>query len=236
MAYNKEISIKDLEKTKFSYTIGEVKTNIPWLRPERQRIIHFLQSAQVKPIRKKYHISIIGACLWDMNNTWDVDLVLRPINDYMPSGVNSFLQIEKDMYTLYHTAFNDWKLLLDIAFRVGSHKLPSKEQIESYNKDVNWVDEYTYPTDTPYVYKIGYIKKIVNSSKKETILYDTDKYPENIKVTDFHLTKVKSISTFPTKVIKKIINAVEPHHILSSISVEDFINMDQQRFDKFKNV
>ena len=63
-----------------------------------------------------------------------------------------------------------------------------------------------------------------------------EKYPENIKVTDFHLTKVKSVSTFPTKVIKKIINAVEPHHILSSISVEDFINMDQQRFDKFKNV
>ena len=37
-------------------------------------------------------------------------------------------------------------------------------------------------------------------------------------------------------VIKKIINAVEPQHILSSISVEDFINMDQKRFDKFKNV
>ena len=236
MGFGTQIKIEDIDKTKFSYRIGEVSTKTPWLRPEYQRIVYFLQSAQAKPILKKYKIHIIGSCLWDMSSTWDVDLLMCPLNGFMPSSLEDFLQIEKDMYTLYHTAFNDWKLLLDIAFRTEDHKLPKKELIESYNIDKNYIDEYTYPTDIPYTYKIGYVKKIIGNEISETVLYDNEKFPNNKRVTGFHLTRVMTAPSFPNKVIKKIMEAKDPLFILSSMPIEQFITLGPEGFAKFRNI
>jgi len=226
MAYNLAIDLDKVNEIEFSYQVGIVKTTIPWNRPTYDVIKKFLRDDIVQSILKKYDAYIIGAILWDISKTWDVDISLKNKNDNHPNTLEEFTILENDLHILYDIALNKYSILVDIHYRTGGHELPTKKEIIEYNfGNFEKMNEWIYPSYISFLYRIGYTKKVVGDSVSETILYDNEFFPLNEKLTNSYLTKVSIKYPLKNKIIKRIMNSTK-EVIIPSIKVEEYLSMD----------
>ena len=226
MAYNLTIDLDKINEIKFSYQVGIVQTTTPWNRPSYDVIKKFLRDDIVQSVLKKYDAYIIGAVLWDISKTWDVDIFLKNKNDNHSNTLEEFTILENDIHILYDIALNKYSILVDIHYRTGSHELPTKQEIIDYNfGNFEKMNEWVYPSNISFLYRIGYTKKVVGDSVSETILYDDELYPLNEKLTNSYLTKVSIKYPLKNKIIKRIMNSTK-EVIIPSIKVEEYLSMD----------
>lgn len=226
MAYNLTIDLDKINEIKFSYQVGIVQTTIPWSRPRYDVIKNFLRDDIVQSVLEKYDAYIIGAALWDISKTWDVDIFLKNKNGSHPNILEEFTILENDLHILYDIALNRYSILVDIHYRTGSHELPTKQEIIDYNfGNFEKMNEWVYPSNISFLYRIGYTKKVVGDSVSETILYDNEFFPLNEKLTNSYLTKVSIKYPLKNKIIKRIMNSTK-EVITPSIKVEEYLNMD----------
>mgnify|MGYP000321040269 CR=1 FL=1 len=103
--------------------------------------------------------------------------------------MEDFIILENDLCSLYDIALNKYSILVDVHYRTGEHKLPTKQQIIDYNvENFENINKWIYPQDISFLYRIGYTKKIVGDSVSETILYNDEIFPLNEKMNAlFHL-------------------------------------------------
>lgn len=226
MAYELTIDSNKINETKFSYQVGIVRTVIPWNRPTYDAIKRFLRDDIVQLVLKKYDAYIIGAILWDISKTWDVDIFLKNKNGNHPNTLEDFIILENDLHSLYDIALNKYSILVDVHYRTGEHKLPTKQDLIDYNvENFENINEWIYPQDISFLYRIGYTKKIVGDSVSETILYNDEIFPLNEKLTSSYLTKIVIKYPLKNKIINRIMNSTK--EILTSyFKVEDYLTMD----------
>ena len=226
MAYELTINLDKINEIEFSYQVGIVRTKIPWNRPTYDVIKKFLRDDTVHSILKKYDAYIIGAILWDISKTWDVDISFTNKNGNHPNTLEEFIILENDLYSLYDIALNKYSILIDVYYRTMEHKLPTKQELISYNnfRDNENISDWTYEQETAPIFKIGYNKKVIGDSTSETILYDMEKFPLNKKLTNLHLVKAKPLP-YPKKVINRIMNS-KKEFLTSYFTVEEYLTMD----------
>ena len=161
-----------------------------------------------------------------MSKTWDVDIFLKNKNDNHPNTLEEFTILENDIHILYDIALNKYSILVDIHYRTGSHELPTKQEIIDYNfGNFEKMNEWVYPSNISFLYRIGYTKKVVGDSVSETILYDNEFFPLNEKLTNSYLTKVIIKYPLKNKIIKRIMNSTKDV-IIPCIKVEEYLSMD----------
>ena len=226
MAYELTIDLDKINNIKFSYQVGIVQTTIPWNRPTYDAIKKFLRDDIVQSVLKKYNAYIIGAVLWNISETWDVDIFLTDQNGNHPNTLEEFIILENDLHILYDIALNKYSILVDVHYRTGEHKLPTKQQIIDYNVEkFENINEWIYPQDISFLYRIGYTKKVVGDSVSETILYNNEFFPLNEKLTNYYLTKVTIEYPLKNKIIKRIMNSTK-EILTPCIKVEDYLSED----------
>jgi hypothetical protein len=226
MAYKLAIDLDKINEIEFSYQVGTVKTTTPWNRPTYDAIKKFLRDDIVQSVLKKYNAYIMGAILWDLSKTWDVDISLKYQNGNHPNTLEEFVILENDLYSLYDIALNKYSILIDVYYRTMEHKLPTKQELISYNnlRNIENINDWTYEQETAPIFKIGYNKKVIGDSTSETILYDIEKFPLNKKLTNLHLVKAKPFP-YPNKVISRIMNSTK-EVLTSYFTVEEYLSMD----------
>jgi hypothetical protein len=226
MAYNLTVDLNKINEIKFSYQVGIVKTTIPWNRPTYDAIKKFLRDDIVQSVLKKYNAYIIGAILWDISKTWDIDIFLKNKDGNHPNTLEEFIILENDLHILYDIALNKYSILVDIHYRTGSHKLPTKQELIEYNfGNFEKMNEWIYPQDISLLYRIGYTKKVVGDSVSETILYNAEFFPLNEKLTNSYLTKVVIKYPLKSKIINRIMNSSK-EVLTSYFTVEEYLSMD----------
>ena len=226
MAYELTIDLDKINNIKFSYQVGIVQTTIPWNRPTYDAIKKFLRDDIVQSVLKKYDAYIIGAVLWNISETWDVDIFLTDQNGNHPNTLEEFIILENYLHILYDIALNKYSILVDVHYRTGEHKLPTKQQIIDYNVEkFENINEWIYPQDISFLYRIGYTKKVVGDSVSETILYNNEFFPLNEKLTNSYLTKVTIEYPLKNKIIKRIMNSTK-EILTPCIKVEDYLSED----------
>jgi hypothetical protein len=139
------------DKTNFFYQRGVVQTTTPWDRPTYQRIKEYFQTIKDSTeILNEYKFYLIGGVLFDMNKTWDVDIMLR-------GPVKNYELLEGYMNILYDIAFNQFKLLLDIQWL--SDDLP--------NYTIEYLKNFEQESNKLRYIKLGYAKKVVGEEMSE---------------------------------------------------------------------
>jgi len=225
MAYELTIDLNKINEIEFSYQVGTVRTTIPWNRPTYDAIKRFLRDDIVQSVLKKYDAYIIGAVLWDISKTWDVDIFLTNQNGDHPNTLKDFIILENDLSTLYDIALNKYSILVDVHYKTGNHKQPTKQELIDYNfGNFEKMNEWVYPSSISFLYRIGYTKKVVGDSVSETILYDNEIFPLNEKLTNSYLTKVKG-NSLKNKIINRIMNSTK-EVLTHCIKIEDYLTMD----------
>jgi len=143
----------------FYYQIGEFSTETIWSRPSWIKIRRFLIELRKTKIYKKYKIVLYGGIMYDINNTWDLDIQL------ISEKLDSYDELENDLYFIYDIALNRHKLLVDVGFFY-----------KEWNSNITRTDFYSKNyIDVPYDFiKIGYIKKIMNGKIEEYNLLKED--------------------------------------------------------------
>ena len=226
MAYELTIDLDKINNIKFSYQVGIVQTTIPWNRPTYDAIKKFLRDDIVQSVLKKYDAYIIGAVLWNISETCDVDIFLTDQNGNHPNTLEEFIILENYLHILYDIALNKYSILVDIHYRTGSHKLPTKQEIIDYNfGNFEKMNEWVYPSNISFLYRIGYTKKVVGDSVSETILYNNEFFPLNEKLTNYYLTKVTIEYPLKNKIIKRIMSSTK-EILTPCIKVEDYLSED----------
>jgi hypothetical protein len=226
MAYKLTIDLDKVNEINFSFQVGSVKTTTPWNRPTYDLIKQFLRDEVVRSVLDKYNSSIIGAVLWNISETWDVDISLINRSGEHPSTLEEFITLENDLNTLYDIALNKYSILVDVHYRTNEHKLPTKKELIDYNfRDFEKIDDWIYKQDISFMDRIGYTKKIIGDSVSETILYDIEKFPLNQKLTNSYLTRVIIKYPLANKIIKRVMNS-KKDYLTSFITVEDYLDMD----------
>lgn len=226
MAYELTIDLNKINEIEFSYQIGIVKTTTPWNRPTHDRIKIFLQDDIVQSVIKKYNACIMGAVLWNISETWDVDIYLKNRSGKHPNTLEEFITLENDLYTLYDIALNKYSILVDVHYRTSNHRLPTKQELIDYNfGNFENINKWIYPQDTSFMYRIGYTKKVVGGSVSETILYDSENFPLNDKLTNSYLTKVIIKYPLKNKIINRIMNSTK-EFLTSYFTAEEYLSMN----------
>jgi len=225
MAYELTIDLNKINEIEFSYQVGTVRTTIPWNRPTYDAIKRFLRDDIVQSVLKKYDAYIIGAVLWNISETWDIDMFLKNKNDNHPNTLEEFIILENDLNILYDIALNKYSILVDVHYKTGNHKQPTKQELIDYNfGNFEKINEWVYPSSISFLYRIGYTKKVVGDSVSETILYDNEIFPLNEKLTNSYLTKVKG-NSLKDKIINRIMNSTK-EVLTHCIKIEDYLAMD----------
>ena len=225
MAYELTIDLNKINEIEFSYQVGTVITTIPWNRPTYDAIKRFLRDDIVQSVLKKYDAYIIGAVLWNISETWDIDMFLKNKNDNHPNTLEEFIILENDLNILYDIALNKYSILVDVHYKTGNHKQPTKQELIDYNfGNFEKINEWVYPSSISFLYRIGYTKKVVGDSVSETILYDNEIFPLNEKLTNSYLTKVKG-NSLKNKIINRIMNSTK-EVLTHCIKIEDYLAMD----------
>ena len=214
MAYELTIDLDKINNIKFSYQVGIVQTTIPWNRPTYDAIKKFLRDDIVQSVLKKYDAYIIGAVLWNISETWDVDIFLTDQNGNHPNTLEEFIILENDLHILYDIALNKYSILVDVHYRTGEHKLPTKQQIIDYNVE-KFEKRVLFGSD----------EGIVGDSVSETILYNNEFFPLNEKLTNSYLTKVTIEYPLKNKIIKRIMSSTK-EILTPCIKVEDYLSED----------
>jgi hypothetical protein len=225
MAYELTIDLNKINEIEFSYQVGTVRTTIPWNRPTYDAIKRFLRDDIVQSVLKKYDAYIIGAVLWNISETWDVDMFLKNKNDNHLNTLEEFIILENDLNILYDIALNKYSILVDVHYKTDNHKQPTKQELIDYNfGNFEKMNEWVYPSSISFLYRIGYTKKVVGDSVSETILYDNEIFPLNEKLTNSYLTKVKG-NSLKNKIINRIMNSTK-EVLTHCIKIEDYLTMD----------
>ena len=168
----------------FYYQIGEFSTTLPWGRPTWMKIRRFLLELRKTEIYNKYKIVMHGGIMYDIHNTWDLDIQL------ISKKIDSYEELENDLYFIYDIALNKHRLLVDVGFFYKEWN-PNITKTEFYSN--NYID-------VPYDFiKIGYAKKIMDGKTEEHNLL------ENGEDDAVSLTKylVKRSRSFPSCLNKK---------------------------------
>ena len=96
-----------LEPTvKFHYRRGRIETTVPWTRPYYNKVRSYLEYLTCTDLLKRYTIYIRGGFLYDIDDTWDLDLNLV--------GAHTDAQLENDLNFMTDTALNQFHLLVDL--------------------------------------------------------------------------------------------------------------------------
>ena len=90
---------------RFYYQRGSVWTSQPWGRPTWSRLNHYGQWLRDQGFDQQYQIYFRGGVLYDIRNTWDLDINLL--------GTVSNQQLESDMNRMLQAALEQ-RLLIDI--------------------------------------------------------------------------------------------------------------------------
>ena len=114
MAYELTIDLNKINEIEFSYQVGTVRTTTPWNRPTHDVIKRFLQDDIVQSVLKKYNAYIIGAVLWNISETWDVDIFITNQNGNHPNTLEDFIILENDLCSLYDIALNKYSILVSL--------------------------------------------------------------------------------------------------------------------------
>ena len=207
----------------FYYQVGSVYTNEPWHRPSYNRIKSLFLDERILPILYKYSVDICGACLWNMNATWDLDL------SFYNKRNSSWEDVESDINTINEIGLNEYKILIDAAVRNKALVLPSKEEIIYHIKNNPTAKIQSVNGD---LVKIGYTKKIVKDSIEEYHIEKTDR--TCTKLTNNYLYRFNSSGPWGTKVTDRILNS-HKSNLLTNLSYADFIDMGEDTFNKSLN-
>lgn len=90
----------------FHYKRGSVETYIPWTRPIWEQVIDYFDYIKSNStIFERYDTYIRGGFLYNIHNTWDLDLNLI--------GIYEEKQLEIDLNYLLDVSLNKFQLLVD---------------------------------------------------------------------------------------------------------------------------
>jgi hypothetical protein len=194
----------------FYYKRGGSETHIPWNRPTWSVVFEYFSYIKTNTdILEKYDMYIIGNFLFDMKNTWDLDINI--------TGEYQIKELENDLNILMDIALNKFQLLADIKWVSKLfHSTPL-----SFNQYIN----PNYQPQTHYIIEFKKIIKIVNN--KEFNLSRIN--PEIIEDLNENLHKIKLCDKYKDKILD--IFAKQPDRVfLQSMHVEEFLTTSKLDF------
>lgn len=222
------------ENISFYWQVGEVHVTTPWERLSYHKIYDFLSNIEVQDILRKYKDSeIIGNCLWDIDKTLDLDLLLiLPINGDDIGDIFSYdwESIEDDVNKLNDIAYNQYRILLDLGITPYPFTLPNKEELSLLFDPIE--GKYFQHLEGEWIAKIAYLKKIINGKEQindQRLVYNF----EHLQLTDRYLMAYRRKHMNP-KITDKIIRN-KKENINNSISVNSFLNMTEEEFKEYQN-
>lgn len=91
----------------FYYKLGTVQTNIPWSRPSWGSLDNWWNEYKNLPGTEFYTFSVCGGALFEINNTWDIDIAIT--GDIV--DLDQFGKLLKDGLDL---ALNKYNIYVDL--------------------------------------------------------------------------------------------------------------------------
>jgi hypothetical protein len=225
--------MNETENIQFYWQMGEAYTTTMWKAPSYHGIYDFFSNVEVQEVLNKYKDSeMIGNCLWDINKTRDLDLMLiLPINNDIGDIFSyDWESIEDDVNKLNHIALNQFNILLDVAVTPYHFTLPNKEELSLLFDPIE--GKYRQHIKDEWVSKISYLKKIINgqtqiNDQREVVGF------EYLQLTNRYMIAYRRNHMNP-KISDKILRN-KKENINNAISVNDFLDMSEEEFTKFQN-
>jgi len=220
---------RSFEIENFRYEIGRVSTDVYWQPPTYDLIKAYLSDSEVHSVIKKYDGAFIqGGVLWDIDNTWDLDLYLLKPFDQL-----NYDEVEDDLDTLNRVALHKYRLLVDCTVQENPFIPPFdlKQQMIEQNKDVEILEKFEYRHEPTKIICISHEVKTVNNYQYIKDWVQTGRTIQ--KLTDNYLIQCES-SIKLSKIVHKVINGSVDCPILH-LSVKEFLLMDETHFKKIQN-
>lgn len=151
MAFDKTVTS---DTQTFYYQVGRTYTTTPWYRPKFDRIKNaFIYIKENSNLFDRYTFYVIGNSIYDIKNTWDVDVVIT--GDFV-----NYVELENDLSTIQDIFLNKFYQLVDVQWNNGLLLEHLHEDIHnpSFSIDLDFIKH-------SYVYKkIGEEESYVNKS------------------------------------------------------------------------
>jgi hypothetical protein len=210
------MSIFDKTVTKndsFFYQIGRASTKIPWTRPTFEKVKSTLIQIKNKTnLFEKYNFYVIGAVIYDIKNTWDVDI-------YLTGNFQSYEELENDIYNIQMIFFEN-KLLPDISWVDNVVEILCNDDYDNKYIDIHAIS---------YI-KHKYIKKKINDEIFES---DISKTITTLIPIDNNFLYKNSYLNKPLKY--KIVDRLIKHgRILHAMNANEYITHTEDSFAKYR--
>lgn len=214
--FDKKSTVKLTES--FYYRVGRVSTTKGWFRPNLyliQDLLKFIKNDT--DILDRYDIFLMGNAMWDIENTWDIDIQFVSDNYDLE-------QLEKDMDIVHDYSLNELRMLSDVQWRYRVHGAHDKKQLEKDNYFIVRSDVVKI-CDTD--------KKIGGRGEYYTIEHFIDEGYSTIlneRVLKYHSKRYR----LPDKIIERIKNTINDI-IRFDFHIDEIIDISQSEFLKIKN-
>jgi hypothetical protein len=193
----------------FHYRLGLVETSIPCTRPTWEKAINYFNYIKNNSnILDKYNLYIRGGFLYDIDNTWDIDIT-------MTGSYQQVSELEKDLNYLLDISLNHFEFVVDVKW--GEELFPPYTYEDAINPEYKTKCLPRIHIINCYVTRNGITRKL---DKLDMIILE--QLSKNVILREYHF---KPKDKFLKKVIKN------PDKIIAqSIEVKEFIQMSREEF------
>ena len=207
----------------FIFTRGPITTEIPWFRPDPERLSRWRDKVLNTVNVDKYNIWIVGGVLED-GPTWDTDIAIQ-----QEDGDLDFQEIEKTMISVTKIGFEE-RQLIDACFQVSPHRYLHPFLAEPLKHQAPLaLEEFSNLNFQQEVLQIA-----LETSKNGVVMKDRSSNP--VRVSE-HLWKVKK--SFPNaKHIERkkrgITYTKTPVLVTANLNFKDIINSSRPGQQSYK--
>jgi hypothetical protein len=197
----------------FYYKKGRVETHDQWNQPSYESLQQYCTNLMTNTdILDRYETYFTGAILYDIFNTWDVDL-------HIVGAYDNAEELECDLDLLTKTGFDNG-LLVDAKWKESSKPQVTTKQ-DLYNCD--------YQESTATI-EVGTVLKIVDH--KTVLDFKINATYKNCQQLTENLVSHQRIYNFLFKK-HKFVNTVVKRPVRTNLSINEFLKMSQEEFYKF---
>lgn len=222
MEYN-AFDMKYKSGLSFHYQIGDVKTNIPWRKPNYNKLYNYFSDKDVLSVLSNFKSYLIGKCLWDFD-TYDIDLYLIPIH------IIEINELENFINKLNNISLNKYKIYTDITISNNEHVLPTKETIINTLKN-NIDSKFDYINE---VTKIGYYKKKIGDIESIIDFNIISKKRKNTIILGEKNLIRYNYTHHDEKIINRIKNSSKDI-LIDKLLISDFLRLNEKEFTNIQN-
>jgi hypothetical protein len=197
----------------FYYKKGRVETHTQWNQPSYESLQQYCTDLlNNTDILNQYQTYFTGAILYDIFNTWDVDL-------HIVGSYSNLEALENDLDTLSKTGFDNG-LLIDAKWKeLPKKQVTTKQDLYNcdYQESINTIE-------------VGAVLKIVDH--KTVLDFKIDATYKDFRQLNENLVSHQRIYNFLFKKYK-FVNAVVKHPVRTNLSISEFLKLNREEFYEF---